>query len=285
MIVRELLLNALANAGHIHDGKSADADELDLALRLFNSEMRSLSNKNLVTAYQKVLDIPEAEDETVIGSFKVARGKKLNYFSGSLPNASSYTRMKDYACLDNKDFFECFGVTETANAWRPCGMMNFCEYYPDIVVEDMERVVSVMYKNSAGKWNELRFVPLSMFYTEDDDLIYCTSVAGENRVKLLLPKAIVGKPVKIVYNTAMLFGKNDTIELPDAHVTLVEIAVTTAILRKDADSDPTRFNNYSEQLRELTKDIMSNTVTERRIMRRSESTDMDRLRSGSFIYR
>lgn len=285
MIVRELLLNALANAGHIHDGKSAEADELDLALRMFNSEMRRLSNRNLVTAYQKVIDIDEAVEETVIGSFKVARGKKLSYFSGSLPNANSYSRLKDYACLDNESYYECFGVTETSNAWRPCGMGQFCEYYPDLVVEDMERIVSVMYKNSAGKWNELRFVPLSIFYTENDDLIYCTSVAGENRVKMILPKSLEGKPVKIVYNTAMIFGKNDTIELPDAHVALVEIAVTTALLRKDADSDPTRYNNYREQLDELTRDIMANTSTERRIVRRSDSFDTDRLRSGSFIFR
>lgn len=285
MIVRELLLNALANAGHIHDGKSAEADELDLALRLFNSEMRALSNKNMITAYQKVFDIKEAMAESVIGGYRTKKGRNVFEFKGELPNASQYVPNRDFALLDKSKWFRCHEVSTKVNAWVECEGLLPCDVVSDFVVPDMERIINVMYRNSSGQWNDLRFVPLSMFYTEDDDLIYCTTAEGENRVRMFLPNRFDGKEVKIVYNTKMDFRKNDDLDLPDAHIALVEIAVTTALLRKDADSDPTRLNNYKEQLRELTDDIMANTSTERRIMRSTNGADRDRLRSGSFIYR
>lgn len=116
--------------------------------------------------------------------------------------------------------------------------------------------------------------------------IYCTSACGENKVKIIVPDGIVGKDVKIVYNSEMNFSKGDILELPDAHITMVEIAVTVAILRKDADSDPTRLNNYKEQLQSIMDDIAANTATERRITRSYESRSVtDALYSGSFIRR
>lgn len=287
MIVKEMLLNALANAGHIHDGEPADADELELALRLFNSEMRILSNRNMISAYQRVIDIPSLQKaENVVGSYVPLRGVKV-YEVDELPrSANKYVPGRDFFIVKGKDTYQVVSVAASANAFVPCSFENFCSYYPDILCSDMERVVSVIFRNGAGQWQNLRFVPLSSFFTEDDEKIYCTSACGENKVKIIVPDGIVGKDVKIVYNSEMNFSKGDILELPDAHITMVEIAVTVAILRKDADSDPTRLNNYKEQLQSIMDDIAANTATERRITRSYESRSVtDALYSGSFIRR
>lgn len=290
MIVKEILLNALANAGHIHDGDSSDADELELALRLFNTEMRFYSSRNLITAYQAVIDVNKANGEQVIGKYNVRKGRRV-YEMDSMPSAESYVKDRDYIRnTSSGKFYHIVEIEyesgEVSKQWMPCEADEPCEYVPDVICCNMERIVTVMYRDSMGKYNKLRFVPLSQFYTENDDYIYCTSAAGENKVKVIVPDYIEGKPLKVVYNTNMSFQKNDRLELPDNHIALVELAVTVAILRKDADSDPTRLNNYKEQLKEVEDNIEANTVTERRIMRTNNGESMNSLlRSGSFIRR
>lgn len=372
MFVKEVLLNALANAGHIHDGDSSEADEFGLALRLFNTEMKFYSSRNLITAYQAVLDIDKAELEQVIGKFNVRKGRKV-FEMDSLPSAAGYVPERDYVRCNGKFYglhkvvpvsFELSfkngtenkisidsgsefykkgnsgivyipdgsyhrfpieiepGETKTITVigepqvinvgdkfysaeylsikneiasmdevreefvWRQVDEDVPCEYVPDVICCNMERIVTVMYKDSMGKYNKLRFVPLSQFYTEDDDFIFCTTAAGENKVKVIVPEYIKGKQLKIVYNTDMTFQKNDRLELPDNHIALVEIAVTVAILRHDADSDPTRLENYKAQLKEITDNIEATTVTERRIMRSNNGESSESLlRSGNFIRR
>lgn len=370
MIVKEILLNALANAGHIHDGDTSEADELGLALRLFNTEMKFYSSKNLITAYQAVLDIDDAKTEQVIGKYNIKKGRRV-YVVDEIPEAKGYVKDRDYVRKDGETYglvqnpvpavftvritnpysvpleitkdtsflidgderkieyhpYEAMNVLpvsvtkesskdvvligaaqnvdvgakvtivdarlnnidcrvvngfELAYHWEPCGDEPY-EYVPDVVCENMERVMTVMYKTALNQWEKLRFVPLTQFYTEDDDFIYCTSAAGENKVKLTLPEYIKGRSVKVVYNTNMDFQKNDRLELPDNHIALVEVAVTVAILRHDADSDPTRLNNYLAQLKEITDNIEATTVTERRIMRSGEGFAESMLRSGRFI--
>lgn len=287
MIVKEILLNALANAGDIHDGESSESDELNLALRLFNTEMKFYSGRNLITAYQAVIDIDEAKGEQVIGKYNVRKGRRV-YEMDSMPSAESYVKYRDYIRnTKNGRFYHIVELEyesgEVRKEWQPCGADEPCEYVPDVICNNMERVVSVMYKSSLNKYEKLRFVPLSQFYTEDDDYIYCTTAAGENKVKLVVPDYIKGRPLKIVYNTNMDFQKNDRLELPDNHIALVEVALTVAILRHDADSDPARLNNYLAQLKQIEDNIEATTVTERRIMRSNSGYDEDYLRSGRFI--
>lgn len=371
MIVKEVLLNALANAGHIHDGDSSEADEFGLALRLFNTEMKFYSSRNLITAYQAVLDIDKAELEQVIGKFNVRKGRKVFSLDALPEDTRPYVVGRDYVYCDGKfyellkdempvvfgvevknetenvqkvhegtqfrkkvgskntyipegvmnvlpikvmpgetavvhliglreeisvgDEFTCFGSVlkvksidevHERDLWKECDPLVPCEYVPDVICGNMERIVTVMYRDGMGKYNKLRFVPLSQFYTEDDDFIFCTTAAGENKVKVIVPDYIEGKQLKIVYNTDMTFQKNDRLELPDNHIALVEIAVTVAILRHDADSDPTRLENYKAQLKEITDNIEATTVTERRIMRANNGESSESLlRSGNFIRR
>jgi len=295
MIVKDLLLNALANAGHIHEGDTAEADDLSLALRKFNFELRRLSNRNLITAYQKVFDIDEVDLEQTIGKVPMKRGKRLVSVLESVesekPSTSGYVRNRDYIYI--KDIKEEGSIvyshwqTVSVNGaqWVDVSSSDTpCESVPDIIVNDMERVVTTMFRNSYGQWEKLRFVPLSQFYSENDDYIYCTAQDGENRIRLFVTNEIKCKPIRCVYNTAMDFGKFDVLDLPDAHLNLMEIAVTVALLTGDADSDPKRLENYSSQLNSIIGDITSNTSSERRIVRSNENV-LDSLRSGSFILR
>lgn len=288
MKVIDILLNALANANHIHGGNSADADDLVLAERLFNTELRYYSSRNLVTAFQKVVDVPSAKTEQVIGGYTLKRGKRVTEVmdEDSKPSASRLVPGRDICHV--KDVDRYYEVKESGDDrvrdWYPCSIESQCDFFPDVLCGDMERVVSAMFMNSYGQWESLRFTPLSLFYTEQDDYVFCTSAAGENKVRLLLPPTMVGKDVRLVYNSEMYFDKRDEIDLPDGHIALMEIALTVAILRQDSETDPTRINNYKEQLAMITSNIESTTVSERRIQRPSDGV-VDHIRSGSFIFR
>ena len=293
MIVKELLLNALANAGHIGEGdKTAEFDDIELALRKFNFELRRLSNRNLITAFQKVVDVTNAKAEQVVGGFTAKKNHRVKYCKKAteIPNAS------DVSLVVGKDFILCGYDTGTENdgfkltlsngakVWTPCNHNEFIDIMPDVVCLDMERVITAMFKNSYGRWETLRYVPLAAFYTEDDDYIYCASQGGENKVNLVLPSYVVGKDVRLIYNSSMDFDKNDVLELPDAHIALMELATTVAILTKDGDADQSQLDKFQAQLDSLMQDIMANTASERKLLRRSEGVDtLENLRSGRFI--
>ena len=59
MRVKELLLTALSRANHIEEGTPADARELNKARNHFNSALSAYSDSNLITAFQKVVDVKE----------------------------------------------------------------------------------------------------------------------------------------------------------------------------------------------------------------------------------
>lgn len=373
MIVKELLVNSLSNAGHILEGETAETDELALALRKFNFEIKRLANRNLITAFQRVVDIDKASEEQVIGKMEVKRGyslkvvdrledpkefaeknniKKTVVYSKetktvnvcllasamnavtldvNAPGREEGVTIEEGCTFTYKertfssresveipggstgevDFFNVddivppvkgskIVINEHPNLYatvkesiqsRSYYWFNITdqtdgvvEFVPDVFCNDVERIVNVMFKNSYNQWENLRFVPLSNFYTENDDYIYCTTPVGENKVKLILPRFVKDKEVRVIYNADMEFDKFDRIDVPDAHLTMIELATTVAILIHDADADTTRLNNYQEQLNGIMKDIMSNTATERRIQRSTESV-VDNLRSGSFIRR
>ena len=291
MIVKEILLNALANSGRIHDGDPAEAEDLTLALRLFNTEMKYYSGKNLVTAYQDVLDIPEAKDSQLIGSYVPKKGVEIHECD-ALPSADEMSKK----FVAGRDFWlvvpemSTFTLSKVESpiyeAWHWVPVTDNFPYniFPDVLCKGIEKIVSVMYRNEMNKWENLRFSPLSKFFTDNDPFAYCSQNAGENKVKLILDVSMIGKEIRIIYNSSMDFKKFDVIELPDMHIALIEIALTVALLRHDADTDSTRLNNYTEQLDNIMQDIMSTTSTERRIQRSTESV-VERLHGGTFIMR
>lgn len=296
MIVKELLLNALTNAGHIHEGETAEADDLSMALRKFNFEMQRCSNRNLVTAFQKVLDIEECKEDLVIGTIAMKRGRRLAQYVGKddmLVEKPGLVKNKDFAYISSENgIYKAYGhhwyTPATTEQHAIAGWVPYeddpAESTPDIVCVDIERIITVMFRNSYGQWETLRFVPLSQFYVEGDEFIYSTSTAGENKIKLTVSPKIVGKDLRIIYNSAMEFGKFDVLDLPDSHLALMELAVTVSILTADGDSDSTRLNNYQSQLDSVTNDIKANSVSERRILRSMERVG-DNLHSGNFIFR
>lgn len=298
MRVKELLLAALSRANHIEDGTPADARELNKARNHFNSALSAYSDSNLITAFQRVVDIT-GKPEQVLGKYNLKRGKVMHKAPTleELPDPTRLTAGKDYGqfLYDGKPLLANIGLINDQHAWFPVPgpgtfeeklqRLEICDYVPDIVVEDVERIVGVMAKpkNEQGAYTDLNFVPLTSFYTDGGTEIYCSVPAGDNKVKLMLPEELTGWSVKVVYNTSMKFQNDDYIELPEVYRELLTLAVTVGLLSEDADSDPTQLNNYSKMLERLEHQIMANNANTRRIVRKSDKCRKS-LYTGSFIY-
>lgn len=297
MRVKELLLAALSRANHIEDGTPADARELSKARRFFNSALATYSDSNLITAFQRVVSVV-GRTEQVIGAYNMKRGKVMHTANtqAELPDPTRLTVGKDYGYISSTKQYARVALTGTnAKVWSieeastergALLSLGCCDYVPDVVVPEIERIVAAMFRpiGETGKFEKLDFVPLASFYIDGSDRIYCAVPDGDNKARLFLPEAMVGCDIRVVYNTSMKFEGDDYIELPEVYRELLTLAVTVALLSEDADSDPTQLNNYSKMLEKLEHQIGGNNVSTRRLVR-DEQDNVTQLSRGSFIYR
>lgn len=296
MRVKELLLQALSRANHIEDGTPADARELNKARNHLNSALTTYSDANLITAFQRVLTINGAE-ETTIGKYNLKRGKVMHEGTTSQrPDATRLTLGKDYFYNVDLDRYEFIINVRGYNEWSHFGSdvtpreqlveLDICDYIPDVIVPDIERVTSAMERRKDEHelpYHKLDFVPLSSFYTNMAWDIYCSVPLGDNKVKLYLPKGLIGHDVRLVYYSSMKLGNDDYIELPEVFKELLTLAVTVGLLSEDADADPTQLNNYKAMLEKLESQVMSNNANTRRIVRTGDR-HVRPLYTGQFIY-
>lgn len=297
MRVKELLLQALSRANHIEDGTPAEARELTKARRHFESAMSRYSSSNLITAFQRCVDIPYAERQ-VLGKYDMKRGKVMHEAKTleALPPTDKLVGGRDFGFDESTGRYYRVATADGQKVWFPSpfsdpveALSNFdcCDFVPDVVVTDMERVMGCMYrmKGQSGAFAKMDFVPLVNFFADDSKTIYSSSPAGENKVELRLPAGLDGYDFKIVYYTKMDFADNDYIDLPQAYKELLTLAVTVGLLSEDADSDPKQLANYSAQLTAMEDLIGANNVTTRRLTREPDGGVNDALRSGAFIRR
>lgn len=298
MRVKELLLQALSRANHIEDGSTADAREITKAMNFFRSALSKYSSSNLMTAFQKMTDIVYAERQT-IGKYNLKKGRVMHEAQNaeSLPDPTRLTAGKDFGhAVSSNEWFRIAQV-EGVNTWmddtvgdtpeEKLRSLGCCDYVPDVIVNDMERIMSCMFrmKGQSGAFCKMNFVPLVNFFTDYNETTYCSNPVGENKVELLLPPGMENYDFKIVYYSEMELGENSYIELPEAYKELLTLAVTVGLLSEDADSDPKQLDNYSAQLRSMEDLIGSTNVTTRRLTRENDSGCLDALHTGSFIRR
>lgn len=298
MRVKQLLLQALSRANHIEDGTPADARELNKARNHLNSALVTYSDANLITAFQKVVQVTGIE-EMVIGKYDMKKGKVMHEGRtvDDLPDPSRMTVGKDFCHVTSTDEYgmpaqsgpdEYYWRFEHISGETPRGQLQrlgCCDYIPDVIVTDIERVTAAMEKRTEdeGPFHDLHFTPLSSFYTNGSWDIYCSVPHGDGKVKLLLPKNLVGREVKLVYYTSMHLGNDDYIDLPSVFTELLTLAVVVGLLSEDADSDPTQLNNYKVMLEKMENQIMANNANTRRIVRKGEKY-VRPLYTGAFIY-
>lgn len=296
MRVKELLLDALSRANHIEDGTPADAREISKARKYFNSALATYSDSNLVTAFQRVVTV-EGKEEQIIGKYNLKRGKVMHTGAtvSDLPDPTRLTIGKDFGfTLSDGQYLRVGRYYSDEKIWIPLqgetprlalANSGAVDYVPDVIVPDIERVVSAMWrpKNTDYSWEKLDFVPLTSFFIEDAEDIYSAVPAGDNKVKLFLPKSLVGHDVRLIYNTSMKFNDDDYIELPEVYRELLAVAVAVSLLSEDVDSDPTQLNNYTRMLTAIEHQIGGNNVNTRRLVR-TEQDAVDSLHRGSFIF-
>lgn len=296
MRVKDLLLEALSRANHIEDGSPADSRELAKARKHFNSSLSTYSDSNLITAFQKVVTIT-GKEEQVLGKYNLKRGKNMYEVDdwSELPDAARCTLGNDFGHLKGTTTYAYLMYTGPdtwswtfqtyASDQQALLTLDCCDYVPDVIVEDIERIVAALEKRKDvdGPFAELNFTPLSTFYSNDAWDIYCAVPNGDNKVKLYLPKELVGREVRIVYNTSMKFKDNDYLELPEVYRELLTLSTTVGLLMEDADSDPTQLNNFNAMLVKLENQIAANNANTRRIVRKTEKV-IRPLYTGAFIY-
>ena len=291
MQVKDLLIEALARANHIQRSFGADAGEITEALKHFNAQIRKYSDANLVTACQKTVDFTPTTESTLVGNFTLKKGVRLHCYKDNedLPDLTDFnptTNPKGLAvgrdfCFkpgiweSNHLIYKIGMVGETSYAWLPVssGTSGAFATIPRVLVQDMQKIMAAMFKNVYDEWVPMSVVPLTLFYTDDRKSIYTVTAAGENKSNFIVKDFIYSnsRQVRLVYNTSMKFEKNDYLELPEAHIELLTLAVTCAILREDCDADQTQLTNYANELKSLENQIIEQSTSVRPIYREALS--------------
>lgn len=297
MRVKELLLQALSRANHIEDGATAESRELTKAMNFLKSALSKYSSSNLMTAFQKMTDI-EYSERQVIGKYNLKKGRVMHEAETQegLPDPTKLVQGKDYGHVALDNSWRRVAVVGGENVWMDDAVgdtpeqrlrsLGCCDYVPDKIVTDIERVMSCMsrMKGVSGPYGKMDFVPLVDFFADGSRNIYNASPFGENKVELVLPSGLDNYDFRIVYYSKMDLGENSYIELPDAYKELLTLAVTVGLLSEDADSDPKQLSNYSAQLISLEDLVGSTNVTTRRLVREPGRNDSP-LYTGEFIRR
>lgn len=297
MRVKELLLQALSRANHIEDGTPAEARELTKSRRHFESAMSRYSSSNLITAFQRSVDIPYAERQ-VVGKYDLKRGRVMHEAktADSLPPVARMVPGRDFGHVADTDRYYRVAEIDSQKVWFICPLvepeaalssLDCCDFIPDKIITDLERVMACMCRRKGEEvaFERMQFVPLVNYYADGGSSIYCSYPVGENKSEILLPKGMDEYDFRIVYYTKMEFRDDDYIDLPQAYKELLTLAVTVGLLSEDADSDPKQLANYSAQLTAMEDLIGANNVTTRRLTREPDGGVNDALRSGAFIRR
>ena len=305
MQVKDLLIEALSRANHIQRGFAADASEITTALQHFNSQIRKYSDANMITAFQKVLDFTQTRETTVIGAPTPSKGVRIHWITSSaeLPNLTDFDpNTNPMGLAIARDIFvtaelaaqhlvyyiQYVGQGSGHYFWNTQSCSTYFALTPNVIQKDMERIMAAMIKNDYDEWVPMQYVPLTHFYTDDRNLIYTTTSAGESKINFTIKSNVYNKEIKLVYNSNMKFDKNDYLELPDAHIELLVLATTCALLKEDCDSDQSQLNNYMTELKELENQISEQATSTRTIYREfthKQQSGLDMLFSGSFLTR
>lgn len=296
MRVKALLLDALSRSNNIQEGTPADPRDIAKARKFLNACLSTYSDANLVTAFQNVKTIT-GRAEQVIGRYNMKRGKIMHIgrVLEDLPDPTRLTPNKDYGHITSTNQYLYVAVVGNTKQWvvsdystdtAALDAMGCCDYIPDVILPDIVRITAAMHRRAGtgGAFNELHFVPLTSFFTDESDNIYCSDPAGDGKVRLFLPEPVVGDDVRFIYNTSMSFSEDDYIDLPEVYRELLTVAVTVQLLLSDVDADPTQLKNYQIILEGLEHQIKANNVSTKQLVRKDVGM-LENLHTGSFIYR
>lgn len=283
MYVKELLIEALCRTKNCERGFPVNATNLKTAENYFNAALRKYSGNNLITAFQRVFNYTPLTEESVVGKPTFKRGRVVHYCKkvSDIPSAATLTAGKDYCICDYNTTDKYLKVEN--GAWVPCELSEFADFVCDEFCWDMGRVVKLMIKEN-GRWNDVDFVPLTEFYSDERHYRYNASEAGENKANIIVSEEMVNKELKLIYNTSMKFTSKDYIELPEDQIELLTLAVQCGMLMEDNEDGGSRLANTKAELKELEDQIGAKNCTTRRIVRSSSSRDRS-IVTGSFLFR
>jgi len=138
-------------------------------------------------------------------------------------------------------------------------------------------------------WMPMNFVSVESFYDGTlPDWTYSWQPKGENEFVLYLKPRFVwqNRKVKLIYDTEMKLGLDDTINLPIVYVELLTRALAYKMSVDKPRASDTKRNELLGELNKLEAQLKANNADNRILTREVgvRNFDMGMLKSGSFIF-
>lgn len=251
MIVREIIFNALSRLGIARHGV-APADQMEKAERILKTSLRTYSGDDIITAFQRVISLELQKAETTIGNFIAKRGKRI-HTGKERPAVADMEPGKDFAYIDG-EWWRVEQVDPTAKTWLRTVGTECCDYVPDVIVEDMERIVAIKVKTDCG-WKDLHRTNLAQL-DPDDSTSYVANPDGERRERIY---TAARGACRVVYNTSMGgLSINSNVDLPEPYIALIELSICVGCARTAE-----QLAKYSSELEKAENNIITSNTIER----------------------
>lgn len=150
--------------------------------------------------------------------------------------------------------------------------------------------MKVLYQqNTSIDWVELEFISYAQFYSNSySDYIVSWQPVQERLVKLYFKPRFVAqnRKCKLIYNVEMVFGDNDTINLPTPYVELLTRALAYRLCIEYPRVDPSKVTLLKSELDDIKQTIEAQNSSNRIITREGfrGGSLLSRFDSGSFIW-
>ena len=246
MTVRDLIVNAMAEARLVNRSQPIPGNLFVDAYSLFKKRFDQYSNTNYLSFIRKEINFKPMEtsksSKTVLGTY-VLKDDYEDYFIFAkpsftiedLPEATMGMHAWDKDCtvgeVVNIDGKITWHITTYPNRKTAAGKVyEYFEYIPDIEVTNLQEVVRCYVRpfNSTNDnaWRELKFIAYEDFYDYGySNEVYSVLPTDDAHVTIMLKEPYLNYEVKVIYNEAYEFGPDDELNIPRQFISLFTAAL------------------------------------------------------------
>lgn len=243
MTVRDLIVNAMAEARLVNRSQPIPGNLFVDAYSLFKKRFDQYSNTNYLSFIRKEINFKPMEtsksSKTVLGTYVLndnyVEGTNFFYRTTDLPDAVVGMRAWDKDCTVGEVTTYAgdviWKITTYENKETAIARIKDCfDVIPDIEVTNLQEVVRCYVRpfNSTNDnaWREIKFIAYEDFYDYGySNEVYSVLPTDDEHVTIMLKEPYLNYEVKVIYNEAYEFGPDDELNIPRQFISLFTAAL------------------------------------------------------------
>lgn len=215
--VRDIIVNALDEAGLVNRNQPAPGNMVESAYNLFSRRIDEYSNTNYLSFTRKEVDVDITKEQMILGEGELTEDAEDNVLfcinELDKPNPA-LVEVGIYLYLTEDKV--CYQAIDSEWVSVPNNKVWELEY--DVYVPNLQEVVACYDDGN----NELNFVSYEDWYGYDCSQIYSVLPIDDCNMKLFTHQ----KQVKVIYNESFDFDLNSVLRIPKQFISLFTTGLT-----------------------------------------------------------